>query len=559
MKFKFLSILLFLCISSGLWASEEAVLRSSEDRVACMQYIAQVLPDCITCHREESFLASVTADLHSLSGRFEQIVACADKEGFHQDAFAKFQESIEEFCDTCALVHSRIEAEQNVLPRHIRLLIRKAANIEKKLEAAGKEDSSGQALLKVGADYYHLKTMIGNWAHRFGVTLQTFASFTGNKLNRLIDNLFFRPKDWFWGHRAYTIPVAVVLTALAAGGGYYYYTHRRAQSLEDEAMRLGDALPSYQMPNLKNLGLTCYANAALKFLSVHPGIDEYIEAEYVDEDTLCRADSGIVNKTKNLRNSVKDLMQKIRSGGRGKIEARSFFSEFDKLHEDANGWKVIGDQHDSHEFLTPLLNDFVAYQNKKHCFICREKVIDTEENKVIKNEETVELVLPMPFNPSLQEAFNNYWKQEPIGLNEDNPYDHQKTKQFFLENLPDSMMLQLKRFSTTGGRTVVDGKVVQKPYVKRKINDKVSVARDIEVESKGNCRMYSIKSVIIHKGVCGGGHYYTWIRDTHEGKDYWTRHDDQAEFVEIKPENVAMDDIENNGYIFLYVASDLEG
>ena len=543
MKFKFLSILLFLCISSGLWASEEAVLRSSEDRVACMQYIAQVLPDCITCHREESFLASVTADLHSLSGRFEQIVACADKEGFHQDAFAKFQESIEEFCDTCALVHSRIEAEQNVLPRHIRLLIRKAANIEKKLEAAGKEDSSGHALLKVGADYYHLKTMIGNWARSFGITLQTFASFTGNKLNRLTDNLFFRPKDWFWGHRAYTIPVAVVLTALAAGGGYAYYRHREAKRLEEEALEDLSVLFSYQMPNLIHYTNSCYANAALKFLSVHPAIDELVSCRFETSD--------LAKGCRSFRTELGQLMKTINEQTRGQASALKVFEEFDKTSDIKIGrggrtagpaWKICdGKQHDSGDFLLSVLERCDADQNKDHCFeirttITRENkdgstdsagVIDDEGDTLAFKEERYKVVssleLSMYCVKDISQALNNYFEEEVRTAS----YGPQKKKCELL-NCPNSMIFTLQKII---GETI-----------------------NLEEGFCFNDVDYSLKAVIIHHGSTGGGHYYTWIRDVYDGKSYWTKHNDTQQEVDIEHDKAKVfKDIGSSGTVFLYV------
>jgi hypothetical protein len=545
MNYRFGSILLFLAMCSGLGASEEIALRSVQDRGACMEYIARVLPNCLSDSDNAGNIVTLQSDLQKSTATFNEITTVVSKEGFLHPAFADFQLSIEEFCDACALISERVAQDLDILPRHIRLLVRKASTIEKRLQEVSSNDFTGHVLFKIGFEYYRLNTLVRKWRYETTSTLMKISGLTGSSFDQFIDTVFFKPKDWFWDRRSYTVPVAAVAVVALAFGGYAISCHRKAKALEREAESLGDELPSFQSANLENLGLTCYANSALKLLSVHPARDALVGGAFVGKTK----DGHIAKRSGDFRESLRELFANMeaKANRRGKISAGKVFGDFDKLHDfDDRHVGVIGKQRDSAEFLGKMLEMLAMDAAEEHCVIQREYTGCDRSNLRAHNPVAnmrLDLNIVEGETKSIQDAFNSFWTIESV--------QGENNKKINLCNLPDSMIINLKRFEAV----VSEGTCFQFKH-----DFAVEAGRTLIARTHDNQeRSYSLKAVIIHSGSCYGGHYYTWIRDTHDGKDFWTKHDDIKDKVKLAAsEQEALNDINSNGYVFLYVANGKE-
>ena len=597
MKFKYLSILLLLGISSGLWANEVLELRSVQDRVACMAYIAKELPNCITSKIDANYLASIQADLNALKERFEIIVKAFDSKVFQHESFFKFQKSIEEFCDSCALIHKRIQDCSTVKPRHVRLLSKKASNIEAKFELVNGEDSSGQALLSVGADYYVLKKALSDWANDFGCATAKVVPLTGSVSDQVVDTLFFRLGSWLWGKK-YTIAVTTVTVGVAAAiyARHSYHTHRKAQSLEGEALgpdpfSLMHELPLVQtngkqkvLAGLANPGAICYANSVHKLLSVHPDINDLltpIEGECLLTDVRALSSDQEEQLKKNwLRWNLRKLISKMHDSKKANIIGYEEFSKpvfkmANKLFGDDEGpWAFPDRQQDAYEYLPQLLNALDAGRREAFMVESFSRIELQDEGELNRNSIYTD-------DRYYIEDNNKAWRKREeastyVSTSVENNVDPDSA---IKKDLIDILKI-VETMSKENGNEVMcpdsvkrNAKRTLNNFVKvpkaliiclnrtgytgaccYKFKDKVNATKDLKLvecdfKEKEERQVYlSLKAAVVHAyGGADGGHYVCYIKD----QGSWWRHSDTT--VEKVEKKLAEPEINTKGTVFLYV------
>ncbi len=83
----------------------------------------------------------------------------------------------------------------------------------------------------------------------------------------------------------------------------------------------------------------------------------------------------------------------------------------------------------------------------------------------------------------------------------------------------------------------------------RQILNAVNLVRVVEISATSSTKAYHLKGVVIHKGTTSGGHYYTYLLEDQQ----WFLHDDsRVAPIQKEQEASLFDDIETNGYLFLY-------
>ena len=90
-------------------------------------------------------------------------------------------------------------------------------------------------------------------------------------------------------------------------------------------------------------------------------------------------------------------------------------------------------------------------------------------------------------------------------------------RQVQLDNIPQVMIIQLKRFKMYGANQIL------------KLNSLINLPLDINfdflVGYKKNYGLYILRAIVIHAGTRGDfGHYFTFVRDSNEG---WVLYNDE--------------------------------
>ncbi|KAK8888309.1 hypothetical protein M9Y10_039375 [Tritrichomonas musculus] len=297
---------------------------------------------------------------------------------------------------------------------------------------------------------------------------------------------------------------------------------------------------------LKNLGCTCYLNSILQQF-YHLPMFRKILIEY--------------NGNEQLFKEIGSLFLQMRDGSLKYVSPKNVTDNWTCWDGTKLNPRV---QEDASEFIIMLIDKISSiipnsmFNGKLSCKI---EGINNDDGKYVKKTEEPFSVLILPINQSktLEECLNAF--NSPSFYTNENQYYADSLKKNidakqsdFIEELPDHLILQLKRFEydyTNGQR--------------RKINSKVSISQSIDVESicklkedNGNISTkYNLAGVIQHMGSTYGGHYFSYVMDR-DTKMWYKCNDTEVTSVTIDDVIANANGGDCNAYILFYDRCDID-
>lgn len=312
--------------------------------------------------------------------------------------------------------------------------------------------------------------------------------------------------------------------------------------------------PFKRVQGFANLGNTCYANSALKFLMFSIGIPQLnehlqgvIDRSYDEGKKLCAEkfmnviNASIVNNPNSGNRFVDDYVEK---------ELTEFFEELQKQPAFGNmdgsgevGFKIVGEQQDARDFLARV-TDLFKLNGKDFSPINLES--KWTHNGLERNASDnpapayYKIVTVNDSSTSLQEIIDKSYAAEhgvTVRWNSDDVENVQATKihQWVVDEIG-----KLDRFNLNI-EAVQDGPV-DSPAKKlnlQSIDFNSKVKMPVLDKSTNQTWMVSFepREVVIHDGSVNGGHYYMYSKREQPALG-WAKHDDRQVLSkhEIAPE-----------------------
>ena len=286
-------------------------------------------------------------------------------------------------------------------------------------------------------------------------------------------------------------------------------------------------LPIQQIPvkipsGLSNIGNSCYMNASLQVLFNMPPVLDAI-ASY--KQTIEETEKG------ELIKCLRDLLLKPLP-----INSKEHWHQLENLRKaffNYSGWKFhgLGRQHDAHEFLQNILNMLSLHNIKLgETAISLDK--ETKGNKT-SLKPLFESMLSISINnqTKFQDCINNHFMPEEqetflAGFEKGSVLFNKWEKQSSIENAPDYLFIQLKRFEWTIENPDKENQRNQKPkMVVKKLSTPIQFPDDgivdIQTTTHKDPLKYEIVSYINHKGEeANAGHYTSYVKSTKDSSWY---------------------------------------
>lgn len=285
------------------------------------------------------------------------------------------------------------------------------------------------------------------------------------------------------------------------------------------------SLPTMPKMGFKNLGNTCFANAALKLFLTLPrdlGLFDFLQNPQGDLEQaakkLIQADTETEKET-----LISTILNQVSSeaypyNDRTQHDSVGFLqSLIEKLNPDFSLFKKV-----DHIMEIGTENNWVRHDSKEEGVTIASLVIpELDTNKAI----TLQKVVDQTFDPELLTG-NDQIEREHGGGKCDGE------KRVFWESnntkSPATLMLHLNRGSANNSKST----------------KRVTFDNNLQVFGTGNTGVYRVKAAIIHYGeTIHAGHYIAYIKEN--GR--WYRHDDNAVF--LVDEKAAIADIEKNAVL----------
>lgn len=296
---------------------------------------------------------------------------------------------------------------------------------------------------------------------------------------------------------------------------------------------------------LANKGSTCFLNATTQSLFASSLLIDVVNEELLPKDNY-QERKNLLHALRQLKNNPSDKA----------------LNEYIKAYKDASkaiikteevggikGGEIGINQCDAMDFLRSTL-DFLGYSIK-----LSEKIVFNDNTFRYKNIKDNFIMLDIK---EKEDSLDNLLKKRiyiPEEMTDNNQieYDADKKgnkqdakKYFIIDELPKTFFIALKRFAfkeKNGDLTPykLNNSITPNKKLKFKIGDKE------KKEASAN-----LKSIVIHSGSTGGGHYYSYVYDKKERK--WFEYNDSS--VSEISEEKALSDASVNGYIFAYELED---
>jgi hypothetical protein len=294
------------------------------------------------------------------------------------------------------------------------------------------------------------------------------------------------------------------LIAAGVAGAALLYALSASPSSASPSSASPSASPN--APGLRNLGTTCYMNAAIRCLLA---VDEFEPA----------------GRAKSAYAEIKDALQNEKEPAEAQLEAlRSAVNEGMEAPFEREA------QADMHEFMFAIVETNPA----RFSFTLVTTTEDGEGARVA-NEPATSLALPLgqvQTPTSVVELLGKYIQPEPL------EGDQWRRRTMVIGNTPQILAVQLVRFTRTKTET-------------RKNNREVAFEETLDLgpytESRAEAR-YDLIAVAIHRGNFGGGHYWAFTKK----EEGWTKYDDnwttRADFEEVQQESNG----DSTAYVLVY-------
>ncbi|XP_012286740.1 uncharacterized protein LOC105703159 isoform X3 [Orussus abietinus] len=305
---------------------------------------------------------------------------------------------------------------------------------------------------------------------------------------------------------------------------------------------------------LKNLGNTCYMNSIIQCLSHTNYLKDYIISNKYLEDL----DTSIENETRGrITEELMEVIKKLWSGEENYISPCNLKNIIGQYKPQFEGYE----QHDSHEFLTFLLNRLhndlkrddgvidgsmsvadaemrIAMNNQQSiisqlffgllrstiiCVACEHNIVTYE----VFNSLTV--AIPHPQHCTLDECIEGLLSEQMIS-------DWKccvckvtgrAIQKFDFAKLPPIFVIQLNRFTKTENNLVKRSTCVIFPF--ENFNLRPYLPKDSDeyfVDTSTSNYNYNLYAISNHSGTMRRGHYIAFCKNIF--KNQWYRYDDQS-------------------------------
>ena len=278
-----------------------------------------------------------------------------------------------------------------------------------------------------------------------------------------------------------------------------------------------------QYNGIKNEGATCYMNSMLQTLySIYPFKKAVFQIP-TDKDDY----SSIVLSLQRL---FYDLIT-----NHSPVSARNLINSF--------GWtrEQIQIQHDVQEFNQLLIEEMEKKMKGTSVEGSINKMLTGKYNNFIQcinvdyrseiSETYNEIQLTVKGYKNIYESFNSYTAEEILDNDdkyETEKYGKQKAKKGIkFISFPPVLFLQLKRFEYNSKKDIMV-----------KINDYFEYYNEIELSNyvdqkvleinKKENYLYELHSVIVHQGNANSGHYYAYIKQSNNNRDWLLFNDENV-------------------------------
>ena len=278
-----------------------------------------------------------------------------------------------------------------------------------------------------------------------------------------------------------------------------------------------------QYNGIKNEGATCYMNSMLQTLySIHPFKKAVFQIPTDKDDN-----SSIVLSLQRL---FYDLIT-----NHSPVSARNLINSF--------GWtrEQIQIQHDVQEFNQLLIEEMEKKMKGTSVEGSFNKMLTGKYNNYIQcidfdyrseiEEKFNEIQLTVKGYKNIYQSFDSYTAEEI--LDNENKYETEKygkqkaKKGIKFVSFPPVLFLQLKRFEYNSKKDIMV-----------KINDYFEYYNEIDLtnyvdplilkSSKKENFLYELHSVIVHQGNANSGHYYAYIKQSNNNRDWLLFNDENV-------------------------------
>lgn len=317
--------------------------------------------------------------------------------------------------------------------------------------------------------------------------------------------------------------------------------------------------PQDALPGFINLGNTCFANASLNAMLSSKELVDMLAAPLPKRGLELAA-------LHQLRVNVQQSLKKLYDARAAKkvnltTELNNYFDAFEKARKEiiaggaVDGEKVGGkdklrsDQGDARDFVEDnlyLLNYGIV---NAPTFAYNVFVDDKSTKKFTTDDLLIGFTLDS-FNDTKHSLADAYKKwTEPHLMDAPNqlektPGNFVTSNRFYSFRNPASPSLFLAAL-----RFVYD--LTGKPA--KKLSTPIEPSLTLEIATRDSTTLakkshtYRLKSIVIHRGSLGGGHYYAYVYN--QDKKRWEKYDDSS--VSIVDEAAVLSDA-SNSYIFVY-------
>lgn len=274
------------------------------------------------------------------------------------------------------------------------------------------------------------------------------------------------------------------------------------------------------MIGLNNYGNNCYFNSVIQFLTSSDYFYKYLITEKINDSILKEIKIISLSKENNENKTLST------------INIHKNIIERTKLFK-------IGRQEDSHELLIFML-DLLEENKKEHCNLLYKNNYSfsnfCQSCKTLKEQNDNTNILSVGLTEETKtiiDCIKNYLKYENFDINCDTCKKNTKQiRKIFLKNFnfPKILFIHLKRFSFINNSMKKNKQVV-----------------DFSKQISLNNMIYTLKSIIIHIGEYGSGHYIT-LSVTEKNNEWFLYNDSHV--TKIKELNNQL--LYQNSYMFLY-------
>lgn len=279
----------------------------------------------------------------------------------------------------------------------------------------------------------------------------------------------------------------------------------------------------------------------------HQDAHEFINCilDRIHEETKMDVIIQYINMPKEISNYItkrKELLEKISA----EILDISYYNTFIKSHQrEETIYKSLeywsGYVKKNHSIIIDLFTGL--FSSEIICSVCNNKSINFEPFNI--------LPLSIPYTKdkliTLDDCLDNFSKSEI--LTGDNAYKCEccnnyvdATKNMYLWDLPELLVIQLKRFSNIGKKTMKNDVMIKFPF------ENLTFEKNYH-EFRKRDYSYDLYGVVYHMGNLNGGHYIAFTKNLINRK--WYRFDDST-VSHIPDEYIENELYKDGSYILFY-------